>query len=132
MRPTTEPSSALGLPRRSCWESGSSSMRSSSIASRSAAVTGVANGSTPASAASSRSSCAQKPWNVVTVSSSYGARDRGLDARAQLLGGVGEKVRHRISSGDVPSATSHAKRSTSTRVLPVPAPPTTSSGPPDG
>jgi hypothetical protein len=45
-------------------------MRSSSIASRSAPVTGVANGSTPASVASSRSSFAQKAWNVVTVSSS--------------------------------------------------------------
>ena len=47
MRPTIEPSTALGLPRRSWWRSGSSSMRSSSIASRSAGATGVANGSTP-------------------------------------------------------------------------------------
>ncbi len=70
MRWTSEPSSALGLPRRSCDASGSSSMRSSSIASRSAAVTGAANGSMPASSASSRSSRAQKPWNVVTESSS--------------------------------------------------------------
>ena len=40
MRPTIEPSSALGLPRRSWWRSGRSSMRSSSIASRSAGLTG--------------------------------------------------------------------------------------------
>ena len=37
MRWTIAPSGALGLPRRSWWRSGSSSMRSSSIASRSAA-----------------------------------------------------------------------------------------------
>ena len=45
-------------------------MRSSSIASRSAAATGVANGSIPASSASSRSSRAHRPANVVTESSS--------------------------------------------------------------
>ena len=33
-------------------------------------VTGAANGSSPASSASSRSSRAQKPWTVVTASSS--------------------------------------------------------------
>ena len=70
IRWTIAPSVALGLPRRSWWRSGSSSIRSSSIASRSAAPTGVANGSSPASSASSRSSRAQKPWNVVTASSS--------------------------------------------------------------
>ena len=45
-------------------------MRSSSIASRSGAATGVANGSRPASSASSRSSRAQRPGKVVTESSS--------------------------------------------------------------
>jgi hypothetical protein len=45
-------------------------MRSSSIASRSAAATGVANGSIPASNASSRSSRAHNTLKVVTESSS--------------------------------------------------------------
>ena len=70
MRWTIAPSVALGLPRRSWWRSGRSSIRSSSIASRSAALTGATNGSSPASSASSRSRRAQKPWKVVTASSS--------------------------------------------------------------
>src|SRR4029079_18459571 len=40
-----------------------------------------------------------------------------------------EKVRARMPSGRVPCSTSQAKRAMSVRVLPVPAPPTTSSGP---
>ena len=131
MRPTIEPSSALGLPRMSCEASGSSSMRSSSIAMRSAGVTGAANGSSPASSASSCSRRAQKSCTVATVSSSkppsrlVSSRSRSSAAPAS------ETVRTRIDSGaSPPSRTSQPKRSQSTVVLPVPAPPTTSRGPP--
>src|SRR5205085_8100803 len=41
-----------------------------------------------------------------------------------------EWVSARMASGAVPSATSHAKRASRTRVLPVPEPPRISSGPP--
>ena len=86
MRATIEPISWLGLPRMSCEASGSSSMRSSSIARRSAGVTGVANGSSPASSASSCSTWAQKPWTVVTVSSSKPPSRLALEALAQRVG----------------------------------------------
>ena len=131
MRATIEPSSWLGLPRMSWDASGSSSMRSSSIARRSAGVTGVANGSSPASSASSCSTWAQKPWTVETVSSSK-PRSRLDSSRSRRpSAAVWETVRARIASGEWPcSPTSHAKRSHRTVVLPVPAPPMTSSGPP--
>ena len=90
----------------------------------------MANGSTPASTASSRSSRAQNAWNVVTVSSSYG-RAIAVSIRAcRSSAAPVENVSTRISSGDVSFSTSHANRSTSTRVFPVPAPATISSGPP--
>ena len=131
MRPTIEPSSALGLPRRSWEASGSSSMRSSSIAMRSAGVTGAAKGSRPASSASSCSTRAQKSCTVVTVSSSK-PPSRLLSSRSRSPAApASETVRTRIDSGaSPPSRTSQAKRSQSTVVFPVPAPPSTSSGPP--
>ena len=70
MRETKLASSGAGLPRISWWRSDSSSMRSSSSASRSAGVTGEKKGSTPASSASSRSSFTQNEWKVETFSSS--------------------------------------------------------------
>src|SRR5687768_4571612 len=131
MRPTIDPSTALGLPRRSWWRSGSSSMRSSSIASRSAGETGVANGSTPASSDSSCSSRAHRPWNVVTAGSSEAGRPRRSSMRSRRASAA--PVRTRMlsgASGASGRSASHAKRSTSTVVLPVPAPPMTSNGPP--
>ena len=130
MRWTIAPSAALGLPRRSCEASGSSSIRSSSMASRSAVVTGAANGSTPASIASSRSRRAQNAWNVVTESASNCAGIRVSIRSRSASAAAGENVRTRMASAGVPWATSHAKRSTSTWVLPAPAPASTSSGPP--
>ena len=88
MRPTIDPSTALGLPRRSWWRSGSSSMRSSSIASRSAGETGVANGSTPASSASScRSARAQALEGRDRGLLGGGAAEPLLDPLAQRVGG---------------------------------------------
>ena len=131
MRATIEPISWLGLPRMSCEASGSSSIRSSSIARRSAGATGVANGSSPASSASSCSTCAQKPWTVVTVISSK-PPSRPLSSRSRSASAPAcETVRVRIDSGARPcSRTSQAKRSHRAVVLPVPAPPRISSGPP--
>ena len=93
-------------------------------------MTGTKNGSTPASSASSRRSRAQNEWKVATGSSSHevsiivSSRSRISPAAAF------EKVSARMQSAGVPSATSHAKRSVTTRVFPVPAPATTSIGPP--
>ena len=131
MRPTIEPSTALGLPRRSWWRSGSSSMRSSSIASRSAAETGVANGSTPASSASSWSSFAHRPWKVVTAGSSEAGRPSRSSIRSRSASAAGESTRMLSAGSASPGrSASHAKRSISAVVLPVPAPPMMSSGPP--
>ena len=127
MRPTIEPSSALGLPRMSWEASGSSSMRSSSIAMRSAGVTGAENGSSPASSASSCSSRAQKLVDGRDGQLLEAAVEAGLEPLAQPAAPASETVRTRIDSGvSPPSRTSQPKRSQSTVVLPVPAPPTTS------
>src|SRR3954454_19760278 len=130
-RPTIEPSSALGLPRRSWWRSGRSSMRFSSMARRSAAVTGVANGSSPASSASSCSRRAQNAWNVVTLGSSEGGAPRRSSTRSRRSSAAAaENVKARICSAATCSRASHVKRLISVAVLPVPAAPMTSSGPP--
>ena len=130
IRWTMAPSSALGLPRRSCSASGSSSMRSSSIASRSAADTGATNGSRPASSASSASSRAQNSRSVVTAELLVGRGDAVLEAAAQVGRRRAEEVSSSSPSAGQPCSASQAKRSTSTVVLPVPAPASTSSGPP--
>jgi hypothetical protein len=84
----------------------------------------------PASSASSRSSRAQNPWNVVTDSSSYCAGTRpSIRSRSASAAEV-EYVSVRTASAGVPCSTSQAKRSISAWVLPVPAPPRISSGPP--
>ncbi len=112
MRPTIEPSTALGLPRRSWWRSGSSSMRSSSIASRSAAETGVANGSTPASSASSWSSFAHRPWKVVTAGSSEAGRPSRSSIRSRSASAAGESTRMLSAGSASPGrSASQAKRS---------------------
>ena len=128
MRPTIEPSTALGLPRRSWWRSGSSSMRSSSIASRSAGETG-------------RGERVDAGLERLVVQQPRAQALEGRDRR--LLGGraaeplldplaqrVGGRREHedalrgpRASPG---RSASQAKRSTSAVVLPVPAPPMTS------
>ncbi len=131
MRPTIEPSTALGLPRRSWWRSGSSSIRSSSIASRSAGETGVANGSTPASSASSCSNRAHRAWKVVTAGSSEAGRPSRCSIRSRIASAAGVSTRiASAATGASGRSASHAKRSTSAVVLPVPAPPMTSRGPP--
>ena len=105
-------------------------MRSSSSASRSAGVTGAKNGSMPASSASSRRSRAQNAWKVETHSSSHGVWMQ-VSSRSRISAAAPfEKVSARMASAGVPSSTSQEKRSTSVRVLPVPAPASTSSGPP--
>ena len=54
-----------------------------------------------------------------------------LSSRARISAAAGvEKVSASIESGGVPCSTSQRKRRTSVRVFPVPAPATTSSGPP--
>ena len=71
IRATIEPSSALGLPRRSWWRSGSSSMRSSSIARRSAARDRRRERVDARPRAPRRAAArAQKPWKVATAGSS--------------------------------------------------------------
>jgi hypothetical protein len=130
MRDTKLPRSGAGLPRISWWRSDRSSIRSSSRASRSAGVTGEKKGSTPASSASSWSSLTQNEWNVRTFSSSYGA-SRRASSRSRMAAAAGsEKVSARMHSAGVPCSTSQANRSVRVRVLPVPAPATTSSLPP--
>ena len=99
MRATIEPSSWLGLPRMSCEASGSSSIRSSSIARRSAGVTGVANGSRPASSASSCRTCAQNPWTVVAVSSSKPCSSEDSIRSRSESAAAWETVSARIDSG---------------------------------
>ena len=69
-------------------------MRSSSIASRSAALTGVANGSSPASSASSRSSRAQKPWNVRDRELLVARRRAGPRAARAAVGRGGREAQH--------------------------------------
>ena len=92
MRPTIEPSSALGLPRRSCEASGSSSMRSSSIAMRSAGVTGAANGSSPASSASSCSSAGAEVVHGGDGQLVEAAVEAGLEPLAQpRRAGLGDR-----------------------------------------
>ena len=68
MRSMKPASSAAGRPWKSCRPSGSSSIRSISMARRSAGATAVTNGSRPAAIASSRSRRVQKPAAVETVS----------------------------------------------------------------
>ena len=59
-----------------------------------------------------------------------GAVDRLLQQHPQPAPAAGAATSARTDSGSAPSATRRAKRSTSTVVLPVPGPATTSSGPP--
>ena len=96
------------------------SMRSSSIASRSAAVTGVANGSMPASSASSRSSRAHRPPNVVDRQLLVGHRRAASSIRSRSASASSVSASSDVSGGRRRAA-SHAKRSTSAVVLPVPA-----------
>ena len=130
MRATTRDMSAAGLPPRSCSRSGSSSRCSSSIASRSARPSGTTNGSSPASSASSCRMRAQRSWTVWTASSSYAPSIASSRSARSRRAAAGAATSARTDSGCAPSATSRAKRSTRTVVLPVPGPATTSSGPP--
>src|SRR3954471_11520340 len=130
MRATKLAISGAGLPRISWRRSVRSSIRSSSRATRSAGVTVAKNGSSPASIASSCSMRAQKSWKVVTQSDSNGV-SRSASSRSRIwFAAEAEKVTARIESAGVPCLASHSKRAISTRVLPVPAPPTISTGPP--
>ena len=98
-------------------------------ASLSAGVTVEKNGSRPASSASSSSSRRQKEWKVPTLSSSYGA-SISVSSRSRISAAAAlENVSARIASGGTPCCTSQPKRRVITRVFPVPAPATTSSGP---
>ena len=64
----------------------------------------------------------------MTAGSSLGGRSSRASISSRSPSAADEeKVSASVGS---PSADSHAKRSTRTRVLPVPAPPMTSSGPP--
>ena len=131
MRSMTSASRTAGRPPMSWLRRCRSSIRSSSSASRSARVTGAKNGSTPASAASSRSSRVQSSRTVWIASSSYGRSSVSSTARRRPEALAADGVRTRIDSGAACSwATSQAKRRASTVVLPLPAPPSTSSGPP--
>src|SRR5436190_7311398 len=130
MRATKLAISGAGLPRISCRRRVRSSIRSSISASRSAGVTVAKNGSSPASIASSWRIRAQNPWKVVTRRYSNGASMQASRRSRMSSAADAEKASTRIASGGVPCFDSHSKRAVSTRVLPVPAPPTTSSGPP--
>ena len=131
MRAMTDASRVAGLPWKSWTWSVSSSTRSSSIASRSAGATGTTKGSSPASSASSRSRRAAKPCTVWTASSSKPRSSSSSTPVRSASAAASEAVRARTCSGASPPAeASHAWRASSARVLPVPAAPTTSSGPP--
>ena len=131
MRAMTDASRVAGLPWKSWTWSVSSSTRSSSIASRSAGATGTTKGSSPASSASSRSRRAPKPCTVWTASSSKPRSSSSSTPVRSASAAASEAVRARTCSGASPPAeASHAWRASSARVLPVPAAPTTSSGPP--
>ena len=92
----------------------SSSMRSSSIASRSAADAVATNGSRPASIASSCSSRAQKPGTVWTCSSSKPRSSRASMRGAQrAVGGLGRERRGSPPARAAATATRSARRARS-------------------
>src|SRR3954454_3054524 len=130
MRAMTPASSEAGLPRKSWRRSDSSSTWSSSIARRSAGVTGATNGSSPASRASSCSSRAQNPGTVWTGSSSNPRSSSASTSPRIASAAASEPVSASTCSGATPpSVASHAWRCTSVAVLPVPAAPSRRTGP---
>ena len=78
----------------------------------------------------SRSSRAQRAWTVVTPAPRRGASIAPPAGARSASAALGEGQREDRLGRASPCSTSQAKRATSTRVLPLPAPPTTSSGPP--
>ena len=93
---------------------------------RATATSGSSPRSTPCTRASSRANA----WNVVTRSVSWLAPMRSSARARSSTAASRVKVRARISVGEAPCSTSHARRWQSTRVLPAPAPASTIAGPP--
>ena len=126
IRSTIRASSPAGLPRISWRRSGSSSIRSSSIASRSAALSDSKNGSIPASVGV----LAQQPRGGHRVGVDDQLLVAGLDQR---LGPLPDPVRRRGGPGRGPAACAVGDQARSRRasasVRPVPATPSTSRAP---
>ena len=132
IRAMTPARSAAGLPRKSCRRSVSSSTCSSSIARRSAGVTGETNGSRPGLERLVVQQAGAEARDGVDGELLEAAVEQRLDLAAH---GVGRRLRagddeHLLGRARPSVAASHACRCTSVRVLPVPAAPRTSSGPP--
>ena len=126
IRRTKLPSSAPALPPKSwCW-SGSSSIRSASIASRSPALSVASTRSArlPARRSTAAAKLRRRDDEQLAVAVAQLLLERARAASARAGDGVSSTIR----SGSVPCSTSQRKRSRISRVLPLPAAPRISSG----